>query len=317
MASLAAAQGTCAAGARSAADARHARTAGAPVTLRVATRGSALARWQAERVARLLGGEVELVIVQTTGDRRADEPLHRIGGAGVFVKEVQEAVLDGRAELAVHSAKDLPADTPDGLVLAAFPERADARDALVGSALDDLPTGAVVATGSVRRRAQLAAVRPDLGFAELRGNIQTRLDKAEAFDAIVVAAAALDRLDLGARAAERLSLTDMVPQVGQGALAVECRTDDAETRARRDAIDDTRAHAAVTAERAFLAALGGGCTLPVGAHAEVADDSVAILGLVASDDGRRVARGREVDSDPEQAGRRIATRLMAGFEELS
>jgi hydroxymethylbilane synthase len=286
--------------------------------LRVATRGSALARWQADRVARLLGGEVELVIVQTTGDRRADEPLHSMGGTGVFVKEVQEAVLDGRADLAVHSAKDLPADTPEGLVLAAFPERADARDALVGSTLDDLPTAAVVATGSVRRRAQLAAVRPDLGFAELRGNIQTRLDKAAGFDAIVVAAAALDRLDLGARAAQRLSFTEMVPQVGQGALAVECRADDDRTRAQVGAIDDARVRAAVTAERAFLAALGGGCMLPVGAHAEVVDaGAVEVLGLISSDDGHRVVRGREVDADPERAGRRIAERLAAGFEELA
>jgi hydroxymethylbilane synthase len=287
-------------------------------TLRIATRGSALARWQAERVAGLLGGEVELVIVQTTGDRRADEPLHQMGGVGVFVKEVQEAVLDGRADLAVHSAKDLPAETPEGLALAAFPERADARDAMVGAALADLPTGAVVATGSVRRRAQLAAVRPDLGFAELRGNIQTRLDKAEGFDAIVVAAAALDRLGLGARAAERLSFTDMVPQVGQGALAVECRVDDGDTRARVAGIDDAGVRRAVTAERAFLAALGGGCTLPVGAHAETVDgDAVEVLALVASDDGHRVARGRETDVDPQAAGRRIAERLAAGFEELA
>ncbi|HEY8217895.1 MAG TPA: hydroxymethylbilane synthase [Acidimicrobiia bacterium] len=282
----------------------------------MATRGSALARWQADRIAQLLGGDVELVIVQTTGDRRADEPLHRIGGTGVFVKEVQEAVLAGRADVAVHSAKDLPADTPPGLALAALPERADARDALVGSTLAGLPTGAVVATGSVRRRAQLAALRPDLGFAELRGNIQTRLDKAVGFDAIVVAAAALDRLGLGERAAERLSFADMVPQVGQGALAVECRVDDRGTRARLEAIDDPGVHAAVSAERAFLAALGGGCTLPVGAHADVVDGAVSVLALIASDDGHRVARGRETDTDPEQAGRRVAARLAAGFEEL-
>jgi hydroxymethylbilane synthase len=175
----------------------------------------------------------------------------------------------------------------------------------------------VVATGSVRRRAQLAALRPDLGFAELRGNIQTRLDKAAAFDAVVVAAAALDRLNLADRAAERLSFTDMVPQVGQGALAVECRADDDATRTRLDQIDDAQVHAAVTAERAFLAALGGGCTLPVGAHAEVADGTVSVLGLIASDDGHRVVRGREVDRDPEEAGRRVAMRLAAGFEELT
>jgi hydroxymethylbilane synthase len=285
--------------------------------LRVATRGSALARWQAERVAQLLDDDAELVIVQTTGDQRADEPVHRMGGAGVFVKEVQEAVLDGRADVAVHSAKDLPAETPDGLLLAAVPERADARDALVGSALGALPTGGVVATGSVRRRAQLAALRPDLGFAELLGNMQTRLDKASGFDAILVAAAALDRLGLSDRIAERLSFADMLPQVGQGALAVECRADDDATRELLIAIDDADAHLAVTAERAFLAELGGGCSLPVGAHARVADTrAVSIEGLIASEDGRRINRTVELGVDPEQTGRALAARLRLGFEEL-
>jgi hydroxymethylbilane synthase len=314
--------------------------------LRVATRGSALARWQAERVAHLLPGDAELVIVQTTGDQRADEPVHRMGGTGVFVKEVQQAVLDGRADVAVHSAKDLPAETPDGLLLAAVPERADARDALVGSTLAALPTGGVVATGSVRRRAQLAALRPDLGFAELRGNMQTRLDKASGFDAIVVAAAALDRLELSDRIAERLSFADMLPQVAQGALAVECRADDDATRALLIAIDDADAHLAVTAERAFLAQLGGGCSLPVGAHARVAESAdgverlgrsasdeaplavptrgdgdasartIAIEGLIASDDGRRINRTVEVGADPEQTGRTLAAHLLLGFEEL-
>ncbi len=309
--------------------------------LRVATRGSALARWQAERVAHLLDGDAELVIVQTTGDQRSDEPVHRMGGIGVFVKEVQEAVLDGRADVAVHSAKDLPADTPDGLLLAAVPERADARDALVGSTLAELPTGGVVATGSVRRRAQLAALRPDLGFAELRGNIQTRLDKAAGFDAILVAAAALDRLELSDRIAERLSFADMLPQVAQGALAVECRADDDATRELLVAIDDADAHLAVTAERAFLAELGGGCSLPVGAHADVVrvtgdgaerrgrsapDEAplavptsgagVLIEGLIASDDGRRINRTVEVGVDPEETGRTLAANLRLGFEEL-
>jgi hydroxymethylbilane synthase len=297
--------------------------------LRVATRGSALALWQAERVAQLLDDDAELVIVQTTGDQRADEPVHRMGGAGVFVKEVQEAVLDGRADVAVHSAKDLPAETPDGLLLAAVPERADARDALVGSTLGDLPTGGVVATGSVRRRAQLAALRPDLGFAELRGNIQTRLDKAAGFDAILVAAAALDRLELSDRIAERLSFADMLPQVAQGALAVECRSDDDVTRELLIAIDDADAHLAVTAERAFLAELGGGCSLPVGAHARVvvSDEAplavptrggrtVSIEGLIASDDGRRINRTLELGVDPEQTGRTLAAHLRLGFEEL-
>src|SRR6476620_10212794 len=162
---------------------------------RVATRGSALARWQAERVADLLakqvGASTELVVVSTRGDRDTSSTIHALGGTGVFVKEVQDAVLRGDADLAVHSAKDLPAETPDGLVLAAIPERGDPRDALVGSTFTGLPTGARVATGSVRRRAQLAAARPDLTFAELRGNVDTRLEKASQFDAIVLAAAGL------------------------------------------------------------------------------------------------------------------------------
>ncbi|MGH9056796.1 MAG: hydroxymethylbilane synthase, partial [Acidimicrobiales bacterium] len=169
--------------------------------MRIATRGSALARWQAEEVARRLrrgvpGLRVELVVVDTTGDRRADVPVWDMGGQGVFVKEVQAAVLEGRADAAVHSAKDLPSSTPPGLFLAAFPVRADPRDALVGSTLDALPPGAVVATGSVRRRAQLAWVRPDLTFRSLRGNIATRLDRVPPGGAAVVAAAALDRLGL-------------------------------------------------------------------------------------------------------------------------
>lgn len=287
--------------------------------LRVATRGSALARWQAERVIELLRRrgdvEAELVVVETTGDRRTDVPLHEIGGTGVFVKEVQEAVLDGRADVAVHSAKDLPALTPEGLVFAAVPERADARDALVGSTLDALPTGAVVATGSVRRRAQLAARRPDIGFAELRGNMHTRLEQAAKYDAILVAAAALDRLGLQDRVAERLSPSVMLPQVAQGALAVECRVDDTSTRDRLGAIDDPRVRRPVDAERAFLAELGGGCSLPVGAHATVASGSeIMIAGLLASPDGRCVVRATDSDADPVVAGRRIAASLRSMFD---
>ena len=192
--------------------------------LRAATRGSALARWQTDYVAALLsdahpGLRVEVVVVDTEGDRRLDVPISAFGGKGVFAKEVQAAVLDGRADLAVHSAKDLPAVTVDGLVLAAVPERGDARDALVGSTLADLPDGAVVATGSQRRRVQLAALRPDLRFAELRGNMQTRLAKAADHDAIVVAAVAFERLGLAEHLADVLAVDLMVPQVSQGALA--------------------------------------------------------------------------------------------------
>jgi hydroxymethylbilane synthase len=284
----------------------------------VATRGSALARWQAQRVLELLGGDGELVVVVTSGDQQADVPLHTIGGTGVFVKEVQEAVLDGRADVAVHSAKDLPADTPDGLALAALPERGDPSDALVGCRLDALPTAGRVATGSVRRRAQLAARRPDLGFAELRGNMQTRLDRAVDFDAIVVASTALDRLGLHDEITERLSFTDMVPQVGQGALAVECRADDDATRVRLDAIDDTEVRDAVTAERAFLGRLGSGCSLPVAAHARVvAGGDIAIEGLIASYDGARVVRSSTTGTDPVTVGASLADALRDTFGALA
>jgi len=283
-----------------------------PRPLRVATRGSELARWQANRVVTLLGDDAELVIVSTAGDVRTDVPIHAVGGTGIFVKEVQQAVLDGRADVAVHSAKDLPAsDSPDGIVLAAVPERADPRDVLVGSTLAALPTGARIGTGSVRRRAQLAAYRPDLTFAELRGNIPTRLDRAGEFDAIVVAGAALQRLGLDGRVTEYLDPSVMLPQVGQGALAVECRTDDNETRARLAAIDDTRAHAAVGAERAFLAQLGGGCDLPCGALARVEGSEVIVEALLAAADGHVVIRATARAVSPVDAGVQVAAELLA------
>ncbi len=282
-----------------------------PRPLRVATRGSELARWQAHRVATLLGADTELVVVSTTGDQRADVPIHAVGGTGIFVKEVQQAVLDGRADVAVHSAKDLPAsDTPDGLVLAAVPERADPRDVLVGSTLDALPAGARVATGSVRRRAQLAALRPDLTFAELRGNIATRLDRAAEHDAVVVAAAALERLGLADRADEYLEPSVLLPQVGQGSLAVECRSDDDDTLARVVAIDDAPLHVALDAERAYLAELGGGCDLPCGALASLDGGQVRVEALLAAVDGHVVLRATTRDADPVVAGRAAAAELM-------
>jgi len=278
--------------------------------LRVATRGSALARWQAERVLGLLGGDGELVIVTTTGDRDQTVPIHSLGGQGVFVREVQAAVLAGDADLAVHSAKDLPSGELPGLVLASIPERADPRDALVGADLETLPTGARVATGSVRRRAQLAHRRPDLTFAELRGNVPTRLRRADEFDAVVIAAAALDRLDLADRRVHRLDPADLLPQVAQGALAVECRADDPATIATVAAVEDRDARAAVDAERAFLAELGGGCDLPVGALATVDPAGVALTGLIASLDGRVVLRATVHDPDPARAGRDAARVLL-------
>lgn len=279
--------------------------------LRVATRGSALARWQAERVVARLGVPAELVIVSTTGDRDRTSALHAIGGTGVFVKEVQDAVTRGDADLAVHSAKDLPAETPDRLVLAAVPERADARDAIVGSPLEGVPNGGVIATGSVRRRAQLAAARPDLRFAELRGNVPTRVERAGEFDAIVLAVAGLERLGLADRIAERLDPSLVLPMVGQAAIAVECRVDDAHALDALAAIDDTAAHRAVDAERAFLRTLGGGCTMPCAAHASIAPDgTVWIDALLASLDGRTVLRAVESGPGADAVGVTVARAIL-------
>ena len=280
--------------------------------MRIATRGSRLARWQAERVGARLAGDVEYVLVETHGDADQTSDIHRMGGQGVFVKEVQQAVLDGRADIAVHSAKDLPAVTATGLVLASIPERADPRDALVGLALDAIPTGGRIGTGSVRRRAQLAHLRPDFAFGPLRGNIETRLRKRvdDGYDAIVVAYAALERLGLSGEVADVLDPSIMLPQVAQGALGVECRAGDDETRARLEAIDDVDAHTAVTAERAFLAELGGGCNLPCGALAMIADGTVALEVLLASLDGHVVLRTHAYGRVAEDVGRAAATDLL-------
>ena len=280
--------------------------------LRIATRGSRLALWQAERVAALLGGDAELVVVSTTGDERPDVPIWSIGGTGVFVKEVQQAVLEGRADLAVHSAKDLPSETAAGLALAAVPERADPRDALVGARLDEIPAGGTVGTGSVRRQAQLAALRPDLRFQSIRGNIETRIGKAGGeVDAVVVALAALERLGLVDRAAEVLDPAVMLPQVAQGALAVECRAGDGESATRLASLDDPAVRQAVEAERAFLRQLGGGCDLPCGALAEVRpDDIVALEVLLATLDGKTVLRVRHEGADPEAVGAGAARILL-------
>lgn len=285
-----------------------------PRRLRIATRGSALARWQTDHVAALLGDEVDVLVVETTGDRRQDVPIAEIGGRGVFVKEVQAAVLDGRADLAVHSAKDLTSTAVDGLVIGAVPQREDPRDALVGSALDALPPGAVVATGSVRRRAQLAGLRPDLAFAELRGNIDTRLAKASSFAAIVMAAAALHRLGRDEVIAELLDPTVMLPQVAQGALAVECRAGDDDALERLAGIDHAPSHRAIDAERAFLAHLGSGCDLPVGALATIEPGQpggdIHLQALLTSLDGRVLLRVAVQGDDPAAVGAEAGRRLL-------
>lgn len=291
-----------------------------PERVRLATRGSPLALAQADIVAGLLAGrhpgiQVERVVVRTEGDRRVDDALEQIGGQGIFVKEVQHAVLTGRADVAVHSAKDLPPAAPDGLVLVAVPERADPRDALVGCSLDELSPGAVVATGSPRRRAQLAHVRPDLVFVGLRGNMATRLERAAdgTVGAVVAAAAALDRLGWADRPHERLAPSLCLPQVGQGALALECRGDDEAMCSLLGGLDDAMARPAVAAERAFLRALGAGCTLPVAAQADVVPDAGGRLlldGLIASGDGRVVVRAQLEGDDPEALGPALAALLV-------
>jgi len=267
-----------------------------PGALRIATRGSPLALVQAELVATRLGAGADIVVIKTEGDRRADEPLREMGGRGVFTTEVQAAVLDGRADIAVHSAKDLPSSPElqvEGLVLAAIPERADPSDCLIGTTLAALPQGATVGTGSPRREALLRHLRPDLNFVGLRGNIATRLARVgepvgsgdkRLLDAVVGAVAALTRLDLSDRIDDVFDAATFVPQVGQGAIAVEARQDDASTLGRLAAIDNADAHTAVLAERAFLATLGGGCDAPVGAYAHFVAGTLSLVGFLVVDD---------------------------------
>ncbi|MCU1486261.1 MAG: hydroxymethylbilane synthase [Actinomycetia bacterium] len=279
--------------------------------IRIATRGSALARWQAEHVASLLGG-AELVVVDTIGDRDKATSLSALGGQGIFVKEVQAAVLDGRADLAVHSGKDLPSSAElqaPGLAIAAVPERADPRDALVGARLADIPPGGTIATGSARRRALLADLRPDLTFADLRGNMDTRLAKASEFAAVVVAVAALDRLGQADRITERLDVSVLVPQVAQGALAIEARPG-TDAFAAVAELDHAPSRRAVDAERAWLAAIGGGCELPAGAHATVEGDEVTLTAILASFDGRIVLRDTVIGTDPVALGTELANQML-------
>jgi hydroxymethylbilane synthase len=260
--------------------------------IRLATRSSAQARTQAEVVAQSIssatGMPVELVFVETLGDQNKDQPLHQMGGQGIFVKEVQQAVLRGDADIAVHSAKDLPSQHAEGLVVGAWCERRDARDALVGKSLNELELGATVATGSVRRRAQLLTVRPDLKFVELRGNIHTRLEKIPNNGSIVMAIAAMQVLGITDRIAEELVSTDFVPMVGQGCVAVECREGDRDTLAAISGIDHARTRFAVEIERAFLSELGAGCSMPVGAHVNDANVLSTFMATGATNSDRHV-----------------------------
>ena len=282
----------------------------------IATRSSPLARWQAEAVASRLAAsaiDVEFLIVTTEGDQDQTRQIQEMAGRGVFVKEVQMAVLEGKADLAVHSAKDLMSTPTVGLNLAGFLERGDPRDALIGMNLRQLPQGARIATGSARRQAQLAHIRPDLKFTGLRGNIETRIAVAERddVDAVMVAMAALQRLELTDSAAEVFSVEEMIPQVGQGAIAVECRDDDLTINEQLLGISDDSTRRCVEAERAYLAELGGGCELPVGAHAYIKEGIIQLDAVLASRDGTTLLRTQQQGYDADVLGKAVAEELLA------
>ena len=286
--------------------------------LRLGTRGSALALRQSGLVAAAierLGTPVELVTIRTSGDV-ATGSLAALGGKGLFTKEIEEALLRHRIDLAVHSLKDMPATLPAGLVLAATPPRADARDVLISAAgvgLDALPAGTRVGTSSLRRRAQLAALRPDLAVVEMRGNVDTRLRKLASgeVDAILLAAAGLERLGLQPAGLVALSPKEFVPAIGQGILALETRADDAAVRAIVAALDDPATRAAATAERAFLAAVGGDCHTPLAAYAVVDGERLSMRALVASVDGRDIVG--DVFEGSIDAAADVGTRIAAGL----
>jgi len=295
--------------------------------VRIGTRGSQLALRQAEEIAAGLRRawpriEVELVPIRTSGDRLATAHLAEVGGKGLFVQEIDDALREGRVDLAVHSLKDLPGERPRDLVLAAFPRREDPRDVLVGAtpiSMDALPTGARVGTSSLRRSVQLLARRPDVAAMPIRGNVDTRLRKLRQgeYDALVLAAAGLRRLGLLDATATLLEPDEMLPAVGQGTLAVETRADDGEILALAEPLTDGETRTATLAERAFLEAVGGTCTTPLAAYARRAGNRLRLDAFVATPDGARVMRDAEVGDPeaPEALGRRLAARLLAAGAE--
>lgn len=291
-------------------------------TLRIGTRGSKLARWQSDWVAARLrdaGVAVQIVEIATSGDVQQHGPVASLGGLGVFTKEIQSALLAGEVDLAVHSLKDLPTQTTDGLILAAVPPRENPADALISTAgilLAELPAGARVGTGSLRRRAQLLHLRPDLAMLDIRGNVDTRLRKLDAgeYDAIVLAAAGLRRLGWAERITEELEPPRLLPAPGQGALALECRADDQGAKSAVVTLDDRATRQAVTAERAALAALHGGCSAPVGAWGRAIGNVLRLDALVAEVHGLSVLRAHAEIDDARSAadlGRRVADDLLA------
>ena len=274
--------------------------------LRIGTRGSLLAKWQAESIRKRLfaasGVEAEIVIIKTAGDKMQQAPLTKIGGKGIFIKELEEALLEESIDLAVHSVKDIPTDTPSRLMFPAVCRRDDVRDCLVGSTLANLRQGARVGTSSLRRQAQLLHIRPDLDMRDLRGNVDTRLRKVESgeYEAILLAKAGLDRLGVSQRISEILLPEVCMPAVGQGAIAVECRLKDTETADILAPLDDAETRTAIIAERALLAALQGGCQVPLGAWARIERGELVLEACVSSVDGVQYVKQRAT-APPDQA----------------
>lgn len=296
--------------------------------LRIGTRGSLLAKWQAEFVRKQLfansGMEAEVIIIKTSGDKLQMSPLSQIGGKGIFIKELEEALLEEAIDLAVHSVKDVPTDTPSRLMFPAVCRREDVRDCLVaanGATLGSLRRGARIGTGSLRRQAQLRHLRPDLDVRDLRGNVDTRLRKVESgeYEAVMLAKAGLDRLGWSARITEILSPEVFLPAVGQGAVAVECRVRDTEAAEVLVGLDDAETRTAIIAERALLAALHGGCQVPLGAWARIERGELVMEACVCSIDGLQYVKQRAT-SVPEQAaelGGQMASLLMeAGAQSI-
>ena len=294
-------------------------------SLVIGSRGSKLALWQAEQARARLQSldpetDVRIEIIKTTGDVKND-PLSVIGGKGVFTKELEDALLDGRIDIAVHSLKDLPTVLPEGLSITAICEREDARDALVvrdgeqNGSLLHLPKGAVVGTSSQRRLAQLKALRNDVVVSDLRGNVDTRIRKLDEgrYDAVILASAGLVRLGLEARISARIPITEMLPAVGQGAIAIETRSDNELAVESASRLDHRETHIACLAERAFLRSLGGGCQFPIAAHAVIEQDLLKLDGLVAKPDGSEILRGSLAGApdSAEHVGRSLAQQLLA------
>lgn len=290
----------------------------------IGSRGSQLALWQSQWVAgrlRELGHDSRIEIIKTTGDKITDVALAKVGTKGLFTKEIEEALLDGRIDCAVHSLKDLPTDLPEGLQIAATPEREDPRDAMAGARLQDLPRGAKVGTSSLRRAAQLRQIRSDLSIENIRGNLDTRLKKLDEgqYDAIVLAAAGLKRLGLTHRITEIFDPGIMCPAPGQGALAIEVAQWAPSGHLPVSLLDHPETRAATTAERALLASLGGGCQVPIGAHAQIKAGRLHLLAVVASPDGARLIRKNATGdiADASKIGARLgATLLGSGAREI-